>query len=338
MQHPAGYLDRHAVRPYRHRFCTWAEGHFLAVFKLSMPILVIILENRIGGEIKMKKLLLSMSLVVLFCSQSFADSSVWKVQKDDTVLFLGGTFHILRQSDFPLPEEFEQAYSLSDILVFETNIAKLYEYSTQQKLMMKAMYPDGSTVDSHLSAKTYAMLDDYCTTNSLPLAQLKMFKPSIITVSIATIELTKIGAAQEGVDMFFYKLAQNDQKAIEGLETVDEQIDYIVGMGKGNEDALVKYTIDDLKTIKQKYQIMVDAWKTGDSEKLYQLVVSSMKSKMPGLHQTLIVDRNDKWLPRINTYLQTPEKEFILVGAAHLIGPEGIIETLRKSGYSVEKL
>jgi uncharacterized protein YbaP (TraB family) len=271
-------------------------------------------------------------------SQSFAESSVWKVQKGDSVLFLGGTCHVLRQSDFPLPAEFEKAYSASDILVFETDIGKFSDMSTQQKLASKAMYPDGSTVDKHLSAETYRMLDEYCAANSIPLSNFKQFKPSIIVMTIVVIELSKLGAAQDGVDMFFYQSAVRDNKKIAGLETVDEQIDYVVGMGEGNEDEFITYTIEDLKSIKQDYEALVDAWKEGDVQKLSDLVISEIKTKMPKLYKSIMTDRNDKWLPVIDSYFETPEKEYILVGVGHLVGPEGIIEALRQNGYKVEKL
>jgi uncharacterized protein YbaP (TraB family) len=263
---------------------------------------------------------------------------VWKVEKGDSVIFLGGTCHVLRQSDFPLPSEFETAYSSSDILVFETDIGKFSDMSTQQKLMSKAMYADGSTVDKHLSAGTYRMLEEYCTANSIPLSNLKQFKPSIIALTIVVIELSRIGAAQDGVDMFFYQSAARDKKTIVGLETIEEQIDFIVGMGKGNEDEFITYTIEDLETIKQDYEALVDAWKEGDVEKLYDLVVSEIKMKMPRLYKALLTDRNDKWLPVIDSYLETPEREYILVGVGHLVGSEGVIEALRRNGCKVEKL
>lgn len=286
----------------------------------------------------MKKFLLSLSLVLIVCSQTMAESSVWKIQKDESVIYLGGTFHILRQSDFPLPAEFEKAYLLSDMLVFETDIGKLSNELTQQKLISNAFYADGSTVDKHLSAETYRLLSEYCVSNNIPLSQLKQFKPSIISVTMVAIELSKLGAAQDGVDMFFYQSAKKDKTVIEGLEAIDEQINFIVGMGQGNEDAFITYTINDLKSIKQTYEVMVDAWEKGDEEKLYELIVSGIKIKMPRLYKELITDRNEKWLPRIEAYFENKKNEFVLVGMGHLVGPEGILETLSQKGYKVEKL
>jgi len=286
----------------------------------------------------MKKILLSIMLVLLICTQSLADSSVWKVQKDESIIYLGGTFHLLRQSDFPLPMEFDKAYRASDILVFETDLGKLHDPSTQQKLMSKAMYTDGSTIENHLSPQTYSLLNEYCASKGIPLAAIKQFKPSIVVVTITVMELAKLGVTQEGVDLFFYQLAAGDNKTVEGLETVEEQIHFVVGMGEGNEDAFVTHSIKDLESIKQKYESMVDAWKTGDAKKLNDLMVAELKSKTPKLYKELIADRNENWLPMIDAYQKTLQKEFILVGVGHLVGPDGIVKALRKKGYKVEKL
>jgi uncharacterized protein YbaP (TraB family) len=74
-----------------------------------------------------------------------------------------------------------------------------------------------------------------------------------------------------------------------------------------------------LKSLKEKYAILVQAWRTGDSKKL-------------------ISDRNRNWLPMICAFGKTPQREFVLVGVAHLAGPDRIIEALKKKGYLIGKM
>ena len=285
-----------------------------------------------------KRILFSITLVLFICTQALAESSVWKIQKGESVLYLGGTCHLLRPSDYPLPAEFDKAYQAADILVFETDPGKLNDPLLQQKLLLKAMYDDGSTIDRHLSSKTYRLLSEYCASKGIPIATLSQFKPSIIIVMITVIELAKLGVTQEGVDVYFYQSAVRDKKAVAGLETADEQIQFLVGMGDGNEDAFVNHSIKDLKSIKQQYESVVDAWKNGDAQKLNELLVAELKTKAPKLYKELLVERNENWLPMIEAYEKTPRKEFILVGVAHLVGSDGIVEGLKRKGYRVEKL
>ncbi len=285
----------------------------------------------------MKKIFLGICLVLLFCSSSPAETSVWKIERGNSVLFLGGTCHILRPSDFPLPPEFDKAYRAADLLVFEADPSEFNSPATQSKLMSKAMYTDGSTLENHLSPQTYQRLKEYCTANGIPLELLKKFKPSILSVMMEAIELAKLNATQEGVDLHYYTRAKQDGKVVEGLETVDEQIAFIAEMGLGNEEEFVNLTLNEMKSIRQFYESLVDAWKRGDTERLNELLIADLQ-KTPELYKRLLTDRNSNWLPRIDAYSQTPRIEFLLVGIGHLVGPDGILEALRQKGYKVEKL
>lgn len=286
----------------------------------------------------MKRVIVGIVLVLFACTRAGAESSVWKAQKGTTVIYLGGTCHVLRETDFPLPPEFDQAYKASQVVVFETDLGKLQEPATQQRLLAKAMYSDGSSVDKHLSAKAYAELSAYAEANGIPLQVFGRFKPSMLMTTLMLMELMKLGVTQQGVDNVYYARVKTDKKAIEGLETVDQQIDYIVSMADGNEDAFVDYSIEEMKTLKEQFELLADAWRKGDTGKLDELMDGELRSQQPQIYKKLIVDRNRNWLPVIDTYQKTRQTRFVLVGVAHLVGPDGLIEALRKKGYKVVKL
>jgi uncharacterized protein len=115
-------------------------------------------------------------------------------------------------------------------------------------------------------------------------------------------------------------------------------MDYLLGMGKGDEDDFIAYTIRDIKSTKENYEEMVDSWKKGDVKTLYELVIGEIKTQMPEIYKDIIFDRNNNWLPVIEKYFENQKTEFVLVGMAHLVGPDGIIDQLCKKGYKVEKL
>lgn len=286
----------------------------------------------------MKRIFLGILLVAFTCTVACAESSVWKAQKGKSVLYLGGTCHVLRQSDYPLPPEFEKAYRASQVIVFETDIDKLSDPYVQQKMLSRGVYPDGSTIDMHLSSMTLAKLNAYCDSNGIPLQALSHFKPSMLMVALALVELRKLGVTEKGVDTFFYQRAKKDKKVIERFETVDEQLDYILSMGDGNEDDFVTYSLHDIDNVKQMFESLASAWRKGDAAKVDEVMAGEMRTHEPRLYQKLIVDRNRNWLPSIEKYATSRRTGFILVGVGHLVGPEGIIETLKKKGYKVEQM
>lgn len=286
----------------------------------------------------MKRIILGIALVVSACSGVAAESSVWKAQKDNSVIYLGGTSHLLRETDYPLPAEFDQAYKASEIVVFETDVGKINEPVTQQKLLVKAMYADGSTIEQHLSAKAYGELSAYCDANGIPLAAFSRLKPAMLLTTLTIMELMNLGVSQRGVDQFYYDLAKKEGKAVAGLETADEQINFLVSMADGIEDDFVTYSLKDMKNLKEQFEILATAWRRGDAEKLAKLMITELKTRQPQLYRKLITERNRNWLPMIDAYQKTLRTEFILVGVAHLVGPDGLIATLRKKGYRVDKL
>ena len=285
----------------------------------------------------MKKLMLGVILNLIVNFSVSADTSLWKVQLNTSVTYLGGTCHVLREADYPLPEEFEKAYEDSDIIVFETEIGELNSIGTQEMIVRKGIYNDGLSLDKVLSHKTYDILRRYCESLGIPVSSLNKLKPSLVVLTLLGLELQKMGVDQTGVDSYFHHKATMEGKKAEGLESVKEQIEFVLSMGRDNEDDFIEHSIKDLKKTRGIINELITAWKQGDEDKLYEVFVAQMKKDYPDLYETLLAGRNREWLPAIERYLQTPQKEFILVGVGHLVGEDGIIEHLRRRGYKINK-
>ncbi|OEU67493.1 MAG: polysaccharide biosynthesis protein GumN [Desulfobacterales bacterium S5133MH16] len=286
----------------------------------------------------MKNLILGISLNLILCFSVAADTSLWKVQLPKSVTYIGGTCHVLRKMDYPLPEEFVKAYEDSDVIVFETQLEELNTPKTQEMIIRKGIYNDELSLDKVLSTQTYDLLRQYCEASGIPVFSLNKLKPSLVVLTLLGLELQKLGINQTGVDHYFHHKATMDGKKIEGLESVEEQIEFVLSMGEGSEDDFIDNSIKDLKKTRQIISELIAAWKQGDEEKLYKLYIAPMKKDYPNLYATLIAERNREWLPIIERYLQTPQNEFVLVGVGHLVGTDGIIDHLRRSGYRINKL
>lgn len=196
---------------------------------------------------------------------------------------------------------------------------------------------DNKTLKSILNKETYTKLAHFCHVYNMHLKQLEHFKPSFIALMLTVSELNNIGVRQVGVDKYFELQALNDGKKIGKLESVDEQLKYITSMGLGNENSFINHSLDDLKKLKTLFEDLIIAWKKGDENKLYELFVKDIKENYPTVYNKLLVERNNNWMPIIENMFNTKETEFVLVGAAHLLGKEGVIEQLKNKGYKVTK-
>lgn len=274
---------------------------------------------------------------LLIISNLHAGSPVWKISKAGNHLFIGGTIHILSPSDYPLPEVFEKTYHQSSIIVFETDILRLQQPDFQHYTMAQLSNTEGVTLKSILSTRTYQALESHLQERSISISQLEPMKPGLVCVTLAVVELSRLGLMGTGVDEYFTLRAINDNRDRIFLETPEEQIAFIATLGKGTEDQLIEYTLKDMGTLPQVMKMLKSAWRTGDLKTLETLSIKPLSQKFPQIHQQLFTDRNAAWMPRIERMLTTEPIEFILVGAAHLPGKEGLLKRLAAKGYTVEQ-
>jgi len=288
--------------------------------------------------IRLGQLICGLLLLLMLCTTAAAESSVWKAQKGSSIVYLGGTIHLLRQADYPLPPEFDKAFQAADLVLFETDIGLLNDPAIQQQLLQKAMYSDGSTIDKHLSARVYAELSSYTAVNGIPLQQLSRFRPAMLMTVLTMTELKKLGIIEDGVDSHYFALAKKNHKPVKGLETVAEQLEYLISCADGHEDEFVSYSLKDLQETDGLLELLTAAWRKGDDAKIDRLMTVEMKTAAPYVYQKLLLDRNKNWLPLILAEQKPLKTLFVLVGVGHLVGPDGLVESLRKSGYQVTKV
>jgi len=282
---------------------------------------------------------LAVILLLLFTAAGVrAESSVWIVSSPKATIYFAGSCHVLRASDYPLPPEFWTAYQDSRKIIFEAPQDEMTGLAFQQKLLNASIYDDGTTLKQHLSAKANAKAEEFCRKHNYQIEQLQMLRPWMFAMMLTMQEMKKLGAEPiYGIDYVFNETARRDRKAIGSLETVDEQIGFMTLMDKGMDNEQIIQTIDELEQINVKLTDILNAWRKGDEAKIEELSLKELKN-YPKLYSVLITDRNRKWVKNIEGYLQRPEKIMIIVGTAHLVGDNGVIELLRKRGYQVEKL
>jgi uncharacterized protein YbaP (TraB family) len=277
-------------------------------------------------------------LLLLTAASAGAESSVWVLKSPKATIYFAGSCHVLRASDYPLPPEFDIAYRDSRKIIFEASQDEMAGAEFQAKLLSASIYDDGTTLKQHLSSKAYAKAEAFCKKRNYQIEALQMLRPWMFAMMLTMQEMQKLGAEPNyGIDYFFNEKAHRDGKTIDTLETVDEQIGFLTMLDKGTDNEQIIETIDELEQINIRLADIVNAWRKGDERKTEELSLQDLKN-YPKLYNVLITDRNLKWVKKIEGYLQKPEKIMIIVGAAHLVGDNGVIELLKKRGYPVEKL
>ena len=288
---------------------------------------------------KAKILRIVLVLILLLAAAGVqAETSVWIVKSAKSTVYLAGSCHVLRASDYPLPAEFLAAYQDSRQIIFEAPLSDMEKPEYLQKLIFAATYSDGTTLRQHLSPQAYSKAEAFCRDRNYPLEQFQSFRPWMLAMTLTMSEMARIGAEpNNGVDYFFNEKAQSDRKMLGSLETVDQQIGFLTTLDEYMSNEQITETIDELREIGTKGPEILNSWKKGDEAKIEALNLKELKA-YPKLYQTLIVDRNKKWISDIEGYLNGHVNTMVIVGVAHLVGDNSVVDLLRKHGYKVVKL
>ena len=280
------------------------------------------------------------SIILVVSATVQANSSVWKVSNGEHHLFLGGTIHLLSKNDYPLPEAFETAYAQAEDIWFETDASALTTEQVQKKMFKVMMYQDERNLSSVLDDKTYEELSDLLEDRGLSVTAFNKMTPAGAMFTLTGIELTRLGLIDQtaGVDLHFDQRAQQDNKDRLFLESVDEQIAFMQGINDLDPNRLIKSTIDQIDSTEQSWKELLTAWRSGDMQLMQSAGIEPMKADYPKIYKLLLVHRNRDWFSDIEDMLNSEEVELVLVGALHMVGEEGLINTLESAGYQVEQL
>jgi len=261
--------------------------------------------------------------------------SAWKVEGKDCSVFLMGSVHVLNKENYPLPAVMETAFSNATIVVFETDIGEMLEMETQMKLVSQATLPDGQTLEDVLSKDTFSDLQNYLKESGVPGLLIKPMKPGLAAMTLVLLEAQKAGYSPEhGMDLYFYNRAKKADKIIRSLESLDFQIGLICDLSKEQGEAVIKSTLKELRAGEEQLPRLLKAWQTGDETDLEKLL-NEAEMEFPELMEKFLIDRNKKWVPQIEAMAKGTNNAVVIVGAAHLVGKEGVVELLRKNGAKV---
>ncbi len=282
----------------------------------------------------------------LLCINASADQSraaerkhsLWKISSNSNTIYMFGSVHLLKEDDYPLDKSIEKAFENSSRLFFEINLDTIDDQKMKQLTIAKGIYSDGQTLKSGLSNQNYEFTKNRLSDLGLNIEQFEKFKPWLLAITLDVLELQKLGFdPSQGVDKYFYAKARKNGKKVDGFETAEYQLSLLADMPATMQETLLLQTIKELNEVQKEMTAAVEAWKSGDAEALDNILLKSFKD-YPGLYKMLIVDRNKNWLPKLETLIGQKENVMIVVGAAHLVGKDGIIALLKQKGYQVEQL
>ncbi len=260
---------------------------------------------------------------------------LWSLRQGAVTHYLQGSVHLLPESAHPLPAALDAAYDNAAVLVFEADISALSAPERQGQLMSAARGP-ASGLRASLPAALYGRLERRAQQVGLPLSMCEPFKAWFCALSLEVFTYQQAGFSSAlGLDQHYHARALAEGKTVGALETVDAHLDLFAGMSKAAARQMLEQSLDEDATAASEPLALYRSWRNNDRAALEHLV-ADMRREYPQIHQRLLVARNHAWLPQLKERLLGATPQLIIVGAAHLVGDEGLIPLLAAEGLRMQ--
>jgi uncharacterized protein YbaP (TraB family) len=239
--------------------------------------------------------------------------------------YLYGTIHMICGNDYFLSDKTKKAFAASDNLVLEVNLSDAKELSAAQQLaygkepLSKTLSPGQlNDLDALLQKRT-----------GMTVKQVDEF--SLMTV-MSLITMKSFGCVDiKSYEMEFIAMAKDSNKNVTGFETLQAQMDFLSNAYSDAEmiTMLQESNDDNTKKLVQNYiqENLPEIYKDITAPK-----VMNEKSR-----KWLLEVRNENWVVKMPAIMKD-KSTFFAVGAAHLLGEQGVINILRKKGYTVKPI
>lgn len=267
-----------------------------------------------------------------------ATPAMWVVKDSDTTIYLFGTFHLMAPGIDWNHGKVKSAFESSDSLRLEIANMEAETPIIANLMATKGQLPPGKTIYDGLTDEQKAGLSSIIAQSGFPPQAIQQMQPWMGSLILALGLYQKLGLdPSQGVDKTLDGLARAANKPVEGFETGAEQIGFFANLTDQQQKAMLVSTIEDWDQATSMLNEMVDAWKTGNADKLGALMNTSLRTQ-PELAKLLLADRNERWADWIATRMAKPGTVFVAVGAGHLSGPDSVQAFLKQKGISSTRI
>lgn len=272
---------------------------------------------------------------------AIADGSLhalWQLHGKHNTVYLLGSIHVLRPSDYPLAPAVVAAYSDAKAIYMEVDLAELNTPQVQAEMLALASMPEEKALPTVLGKERYERANSLARSVGVELPTLDRFSPWFAAEAISQFQLMKLGfQPQTGVETYFLERAKSDGKTVSGLETVHDQISLFQNMSLNAQADYLLSSLEQASELPKEVDAMVKAWQRGDTEWFANEIKSELGND-PKLYQAVLVARNRKWLPKIEAMLKDDKNYLVIVGTGHLVGQGSVIDLLKQDGIGAVQL
>jgi len=258
----------------------------------------------------------------------------------EAAYFLMGSVHLGDDRMRDLGPTVREAYEASQELVVEVDLSSIRPAELQGLTEHFAMLPGPETVEGVVSEETWQALEAYLAERGLQHEPFVRMKPWFLAFTIVQVELARAGYdAELGVDRVFIDDAAGS-KPIVALETPASQLAVLDSISPEVQEVLLLDTLSRAGGLAEETEKLIQAWERGDEQELQALVFQDLEDvpELDTFYERVFFERNRRMATRLLELAEDGRTRFVVLGAGHMVGEEGVPALLARGGYRVRTL
>ena len=278
---------------------------------------------------------------------SDATPLLYKVSDENSSIYLLGSIHIADDSAYEFNQNILDIYNNSDALAVEFDIVTVQkDFNKQVEMLKDYLYMDGTTIEDHIDAELYEKIVNLLKEKELYNKVYEVYNVSMweSLVSEALYKDANLDTTK-GIDMYFINKAKEDNKKIIEIESLEFQMNLEKEIPESWTLFSLEQAVDYYEEGVEMVKALYEAWKKGDEEELERLLTEE-DTEIPDeiiqdyetYNKLMLTDRNIGMADVMEENLENDTEVFCVVGAAHVIGTDGIAAILKDRGYTIEKV
>lgn len=265
---------------------------------------------------------------------------LWELRSDTSTSYLMGSLHAAKPDIYPLHDSVYEAFDAVPVLVVEADVENVNPARLSGIILGRAMDTTGRGLESRLSRESLKSLKAVVKKHGIGMEVLNRFEPWYVSQLVTVMELARLGIdPEQGIEKHLLTRGRDTKEIIE-LEGLEAQLAFLDSFTDREQDLMLQYTLRDLDNMADLMDEIGGAWKAGDPDRLDALLNGILEDSkgLEVVYEKLFTERNRTMGKKILEFLATKRDYFIVVGAGHLVGDQGLLKSLAKRGIKVRQV
>jgi uncharacterized protein YbaP (TraB family) len=258
-----------------------------------------------------------------------------------SVYYIYGSIHAAPPAVIPPPVVVREAFARSELLVTEIALTDDLFASLTDAMMGVMFLPEGESLRDLYEPDEWRQIAAWARSAAMPIDGIIGMQPWAVELIVAqTAQIPADFSAENGLDFYFGEKGAARGLRNLGLETVEDQLAMLSSASIEEQAESLLDTVRGIESSTETIELY-DAWRRGDEEAIARIIEAGVGESGTTAYDALLTRRNRAWTEVLSVDfidLEVPMPAFVVVGAAHLVGTDNLLDLLRDEGFQVRRI